>query len=104
MSLELEKPGREKIKSSLPASVRMNPINARILHRNSSPSIRNGDCKPFAFLYRHHCRRQLQKVDNKGIIRVTTTSICRRIRDECPQHVIACLGLLLASGQRQCLD
>lgn len=89
----MENPRVEKIKRSLPASIRMDPINARILHRNPTPAIRNGHRKPLALLHRHRRGRQLQKQNT-----IRTISV-RRKSDESPQHVIARLDLLLASTE-----
>lgn len=85
MGLELEKARAEEIERSFPGRICMDPVDARILHREPGPPIRDGDHEAFSLLHRHGRGRQFQKHAH--------------VRDEGPHHVVARFDLLLASAQ-----
>ena len=97
MSLVLIEPCLKEIKRSLPIGIRLDPRNARILHRNTTPSICNGHRSPLSLLHCHRRRRQLQE---QHTIRI----FCIQLRYESPQYFIPSVHLLIAPTYCQTLS
>ena len=102
MGLELEEARVEKIKRRLAVSIGMDTIDACILDRSPTHTIRHRHHESLPLFHCHRRRHQLQK-DKRFIAASRVCIAARRIRDESPQDLIAGVDLLLAPAQRYSL-